>query len=569
MKALAVDDPRVIGEYRLRAQLGSGGMGRVYLGLSPGGRAVAIKVVHPDLARDTEFLRRFGQEVAAARAVSGIYTAPVVASGLNEHPPWLATAFVPGPALDQVVTEHGPLPEPALWPLLAGLVEALQAIHACNVVHRDLKPANVLLATDGPRVIDFGISRAADGTALTAAGVVFGTPGYMSPEQAEGSAAGSASDVFALGCVITYAATGAGPFGSGTAAAVLYRVVHGEPALDRVPPELREIVSACLAKDPADRPTLRTLAAAIASGRHATGPSAVAFWPPPVAGIIGAYQARLERETSANGQPAQAQGFSWATAAHPPTTASNPGSSRGTQWPQQPLPSPGPGPGWPYAGPGSRTGFGSPDGDAPPARHPQPQGYGSGSAQAAPASQASQVAPAPPRGYLPADGGPAGSGGPLGYPPPYQLGSRGAIYQLPGTMVAAVRLMYAGAAYALIYAIGFLIVIGSALKDDPGSHTSLGAVAVAVILLSLIEIAVWLWIARACQNGRRWARVTGTVLFGIHTLSVLAVLGNTHPGIERARLLTVISWLIACGAVVLLWQRPSNAFFRARAAIHR
>ena len=127
MKALAVDDPRVIGEYRLRAQLGSGGMGRVYLGLSPGGRAVAIKVVHPDLARDTEFLRRFGQEVAAARAVSGIYTAPVVASGLSEHPPWLATAFVPGPSLDQVVTEHGPMPEQALWPLLAGLVEALRS----------------------------------------------------------------------------------------------------------------------------------------------------------------------------------------------------------------------------------------------------------------------------------------------------------------------------------------------------------------------------------------------------------------------------------------------------------
>ena len=210
MKALAADDPRVIGEYRLRAQLGAGGMGRVYLGLSPAGRAVAIKVVHPELASDADFLRRFGQEVAAARAVSGIYTAPVVASGLNERPPWLATAFVPGPSLEQVVTEHGPLPEQALWPLLGGLVEALQAIHACGVVHRDLKPANVLLATDGPRVIDFGISRAADGTSLTAAGVVFGTPGYMSPEQAEGRGAGPESDVFALGCVVAYGAAGDG-----------------------------------------------------------------------------------------------------------------------------------------------------------------------------------------------------------------------------------------------------------------------------------------------------------------------------------------------------------------------
>ncbi len=335
MKALGTDDPRMIGGYRLRGQLGTGGMGRVYLGLSPGGRAVAIKVVHPDLARDSEFLRRFGQEVAAARAVSGIYTAPVVASGLEEHPPWLATAFVPGPSLDQVVSEHGPMPEPALWPLLAGLIEALQAIHACGVVHRDLKPANVLLAADGPRVIDFGISRAADGTALTVAGTVFGTPGYMSPEQAEGKAAGPASDVFALGCVIAYAATGAGPFGSGTAAAVLYRVVHGEPALDGMPPQLREVVAACLAKDPGARPTLLALAATIAHGMHATGPSAVAFWPRSVAGLIGAYQARLEQETR-TGDAGAGQEFSWATPEYPQTAPSNPGNG-----PQRPPQRPG------------------------------------------------------------------------------------------------------------------------------------------------------------------------------------------------------------------------------------
>ena len=327
MKALAADDPRVIGEYRLRAQLGSGGMGRVYLGLSPAGRAVAIKVVNPDLAGDEEFLHRFAQEVAAARAVSGIYTAPVVASGLNERPPWLATAFVPGPSLDQVVSENGPLPEPALWPLLAGLTEAMAAIHACGVVHRDLKPANVLLATDGPRVIDFGISRATDGTVLTAAGVVFGTPGYMSPEQAEGKPAGPASDMFALGCVIAYAAMGAGPFGTGTAAAVLYRVVHAEAALDGVPPALREIISGCLAKDPAARPTPAALAAAIAGRDHGTGPSAVAFWPRPVANVIGAYQARLEQETRGSGRPAEE--FSRASAAHPVTTPATPADLAG------------------------------------------------------------------------------------------------------------------------------------------------------------------------------------------------------------------------------------------------
>ena len=570
MKALAMDDPRVIGEYRLRAQLGAGGMGRVYLGLSPAGRAVAIKVVHPDLASDTEFLRRFQQEVAAARAVSGIYTAPVVASGLNERPPWLATAFVPGPSLDQVVTEHGPLPEPALWPLLAGLVEALQAIHACRVVHRDLKPANVLLAADGPRVIDFGISRAADGTALTAAGVVFGTPGYMSPEQAEGRAAGPDSDVFALGCVIGYAATGAGPFGSGTAAAVLYRVVHGEPALDGIPPRLREIVSACLAKDPAARPELRGLGAAIADGMHATGPSAVAFWPKSVAGIIGAYQARLEEETRTGGPPAEAEDFSWASAAYPRTTPSDPGNSR------RPQPSPpDPETRWPYPGPGPQAaqagaGFPASPGYSGPQGYPQPSGYGR--------AQASQALPPPPRGYLPANGGPPGYGGPpasagpMSYPQSYQPGSRGAIYALPSSMVNAVRLMYAGAAYALIYAIGVAAAAGSIIKNHPNdtvARSGLGAVVVVTIFLSLIEIALWLGIARACKNRRNGARVTGTVLFGIHTLGLLAVLGHSYPGIGVTKVLTSISWLIACGAVVFLWQRPSSAFFRAPTSIGR
>ena len=607
MKALAADDPRVIGEYRLRGQLGAGGMGRVYLGLSPAGRAVAIKVVHPDLASDAEFLRRFGQEVAAARAVSGIYTAPVVASGLNERPPWLATAFVPGPPLDQVVGENGPLPEQALWPLLAGLVEALQAIHACGVVHRDLKPANVLLAADGPRVIDFGISRAADGTALTAAGVVFGTPGFMSPEQAEGQSAGPASDVFALGCVVAYAATGAGPFGTGTAAAILYRVVYSEPVLDGIPPRLREMIAACLAKDPAARPTLRALSGATSSGRDATGPSAVAFWPSSVAGLIGAYQARLEQETRGGSRPAEAEGFSWvsrSTSAHPPTTPSDPGNNR----PQQ-QPPPGPGLGadtrWPYPGPSSQAGPASPGGFAAqgngaeqgnavpqanvgvqaqampgsqgypesqgyprsqgysqPQGHPQPQGYRDG--------QASQPPYAPPRGYLPANGGPASPGPPpsAGYPPPYQMGSRGPIAPLPASMATAVRLMYAGAAYALVWTIGVIVVWASIVKNHPvisgGSDHRLAGVVTLSVLLSVVDIALWLGIARACRRGKSGARVAGTVLFAIHTIGVLGVLASSEAGLDPAKVLTLIGWLIGCGAVAFLWQRPSSAFFAAR-----
>ena len=554
MKPLAADDPRVIGEYRLRAQLGAGGMGRVYLGLSPAGRAVAIKVVHPDLASDADFLRRFGQEVAAARAVSGIYTAPVVASGLNERPPWLATAFVPGPPLDQVVGENGPLPEQALWPLLAGLVEALQAIHACGVVHRDLKPANVLLATDGPRVIDFGIARAADGTSLTAAGVVFGTPGYMSPEQAEGRGAGPASDVFALGCVVAYAAAGMGPFGTGTAAAILYRVVHADPVLDGVPPRLRAVIAACLAKDPAARPSLRALSGMIAGGMDTTGPSAVAFWPSSVARLIGAHQARLEEQTRS--RPPEGGGFSWAASTHRPTTPSDPGRNQPAppaEPPSSPRP-PGqqpPAPRWPYSGPGGAQA--SVGAQAVRARRRW--------ACSTRSRAATCPATASRRPSRPATRRRTGRD------------RAGATVPLPASMVTAVRLMYAGAAYALIWAIGVIAVSASIVKHYPlasasGDHRLAGAVTLA-ILLCAADIALWLGIARACRRGSSGARVAGTVLFAVHTVGVLGVATSSQAGLGPAKVLTLIGWLIGLGAVVALWQRPSSAFFTAQASLNR
>jgi len=298
MKLLSADDPRTAGEFRLRARLGAGGMGVVYIGFSPAGRAVAVKVVQPSLASDQAFLARFRREVAAVRAVSGFYTAPVVAAGPDEHPPWLATAFVPGPALHEVITAHGPLPEDALWRLAAGLTEALRAIHGSGVIHRDLKPSNVLLAADGPRLIDFGISHAADGSALTATGQVFGSPGYMSPEQAEGHRVGPASDVFSLGCVLAFAATGRRPFGDGSAAVMLYRVVYGQPVLDGMSSRVRDLVVACLAKDPSARPPLAALASVI-GGALGPEPSGTSFWPGPVASVLAAYQARLEAELQA------------------------------------------------------------------------------------------------------------------------------------------------------------------------------------------------------------------------------------------------------------------------------
>jgi peptide/nickel transport system substrate-binding protein len=293
MEPLAAGDPPVIGGFRLNARLGFGGMGRVYLGFSPAGRAVAVKVVRPELAMDAGFRRRFHTEVEAARRVSGAYTAPVIAAGPDDDPPWLATVFVPGPSLDDVVSGYGALPAVAAWKLAGGLVEAMQAVHSCGVVHRDLKPGNVLLAEDGPRVIDFGIARALDGVSLTATRTVIGTVPFMSPEQAEGQDIGPASDVFALGAVIVYAATGSPPFGDGTDASVMYRIVHGRPSLAGVPSGLLEIVSACLVKDPAARPGLPALTEMIRSGSPGADLSATSFWPEPLLASIQTHKLAL------------------------------------------------------------------------------------------------------------------------------------------------------------------------------------------------------------------------------------------------------------------------------------
>ena len=308
LEPLAPGDPLKVGGYELRARLGSGGMGRVYLGFSAAGRAVAVKVVHPALAGDQEFRARFRREAAAAQAVSGAYTASVVAAGPDDDPPWLATVFVPGPSLAEAVADGGPLPAASVWRLAAGLVEALQALHSRGLVHRDLKPANVLLAVDGPRVIDFGISRALEATSVTATGTTVGTPSFMSPEQAEGGPPEPAGDVFSLGGVLAFAATGAAPFGDGSPAEVLYRVVHSAPALDGIPVPLRDLVSGCLAKAPAARPPLSRLAAAIAAAAPAAAVSSpTSFWPDALTDLIRAYHDRLSPDAAAGEGPERTQ----------------------------------------------------------------------------------------------------------------------------------------------------------------------------------------------------------------------------------------------------------------------
>jgi len=250
---LRPDDPRAIGPYRLTGQLGCGGMGRVFLGLTADGLPVAVKIIRAELSADGEFRTRFRHEVAAARRASGVFTARMVDADLDGPVPWLATEYVAGPSLAEAVDCRGPLPVDKVLRLAAGLTEGLTAIHAAGVVHGDLKPSNILLAEDGPRLIDFGISWAA--WASTMPGWSFGSPRFMSPEHALGAAIGPPSDIFSLGAVLTFAATGQGPFGSGSNAALIYRVVNSPALLDPVPGELRGLVASCLAKQPGDRPT--------------------------------------------------------------------------------------------------------------------------------------------------------------------------------------------------------------------------------------------------------------------------------------------------------------------------
>ncbi|MFD0898953.1 serine/threonine-protein kinase [Actinomadura sediminis] len=282
MEGLRPGDPRQVGPYRLESRLGGGGMGQVYLGRFRSGRPVAVKIVRPEFAGDAGFRRRFALEVEAARRVGGFFAAQVVDADPDADPPWLVTAYIPGPSLHAAVERHGPLPATALGVLGAGLAEGLAAVHACDLVHRDLKPSNVLLADDGPRVIDFGIARALDATAHTLTQGVVGTPSFMSPEQANGEAAGPPSDVFALGSVLVFAATGRGPFGAGPALAILRRVIDEEPDLTGLTGALRETVAACLAKDPDDRPTVAEVLDRLA----APAATATRWLPPEITTVI-------------------------------------------------------------------------------------------------------------------------------------------------------------------------------------------------------------------------------------------------------------------------------------------
>ena len=247
-------DPPQVGRYRLVARLGAGGMGVVYLGVDPTGHQVAVKVLRPELADDPEFRVRFGREITMLTRVQGVCTVRVIEADTKAPRPFLVTEYADGPSLSEYVGGRGPLDPQMLYGLATGLAEALTAIHAAGIVHRDLKPSNVLLTSGGPKVIDFGIAQSLDTTSLTKTGITVGSAGFMAPEQIMGKA-GTAADIFTWAVTVAYAASGQSPFGTGTSDVMLYRIMHATPDISAVPPGLRPLVEAALAKEPRDRPT--------------------------------------------------------------------------------------------------------------------------------------------------------------------------------------------------------------------------------------------------------------------------------------------------------------------------
>jgi hypothetical protein len=604
MEPLSANDPRTIGEFRLHAQLGAGGMGQVYLGFSPAGRAVAIKVIHPQFARDQEFLRRFSHEVAAASAVGGMYTAPVVDYDLEDSPPWLATAYVPGPTLAAVVSKHGPLPEPATWRLAAGLTEALRAIHAKGLVHRDLKPANVVLADSGPHVIDFGISRASGSmTQLTSAGMAMGTPGYMSPEQAQSQAAGPASDVFSLGCMLAYAATGHPPFNGDNPASILYQIVTTEPDLSMIPLGLRQVIQACLNKNPADRPEPARLIAMINELGPATPVTLGSFWPGSVARVIAAEQAAQTPTgltppgpfTGAAGTGRMSGSTSFASPARGERTptalaAPTPGQVASATG-HAPMISDGY-----YASAAQGRSAQAPSGPAIPPMPASPQAYGAQqpygqvppgqppTGQASSYSAYTTQAPSYP-GQQQRNGGDALSQ----YAPARR---KPATSEVPGPVQTAIRLMYAGFAATVLDALLTLPVLGrynhaAKVAQDAATrdgllklgksvraesvraanetnvwHTQnqMAGVMAIVLAADVLGLACWAWLAVAARRGNGWTRIAGTVLLAVYSVVALLVGFDTKndPGAEFT---TLLVWALGVATVVPLWSQQAREFF--------
>ncbi|MFE4606816.1 serine/threonine-protein kinase [Streptomyces niveus] len=382
MEKLTAGDPQRIGAYRLLARLGAGGMGQVYLARSDRGRTVAVKLVRKELAEQDEFRNRFRLEVAAARRVGGAWTAPVLDANTEAAVPWVATGYVAGPSLQDIVSgPHGPLPARSVRILGSGLAHALQDIHGAGLIHRDLKPSNVMVTIEGPKVIDFGIARALEtvtGAGLTGTGGLVGSPGFMAPEQVRGTPITPACDVFCLGSVLAYAATGHLPFGTADTAVhvLMFRIAQEEPNLSELPEGLRELVADCLKKDPSLRPTPAQILARVGEPDDDDGGGEP--WLP------GALLAQLGSD-AVQLLDHEEPGARTAPAFTPPPPAPEPPSTPQPPLPQQygyPQPGQPPLPPWgatpPYGPPPSSYGHPSPYGPTPPytpapAPAPQPE----------------------------------------------------------------------------------------------------------------------------------------------------------------------------------------------------
>ena len=542
MEPLSSDDPAEIGGFRLRARLGAGGMGRVYLASTPGGRRVALKVVRPELGDDADFRSRFRQEIEAAQRVRGLYTAELLSADPTATPPWLVTAYVPGPSLQQAVAEHGPMPPETVILLMAGVAEALQAIHAAGVVHRDLKPSNVLLAPDGPRVIDFGIARAAEATNLTQSGVAVGSPQFMAPEQIRGLAITPAIDVFALGAVAAFAVGGRAPFGEGHVAALMHRVLNEPPNLTGCSGPLRTLIERCLAKDAPDRPSPAEIIESCRAQAAGNLGDFTDSWLPPAMAAAAARAPGMQGSApfpSSAAARAPANGTTQAPGGAP----SGPGRS--------PCPAPDAGRTTP-PGAGSTT----PPGGSTAAHstsRPRPAGVNGPTGPVGPAYPAGPA-------YSAGSSGPTGPGGPAA---PTWPGGRTPV---PSSLTTAARLMYAGAGLSALGTIVGLATVHELQVIAAQQSAARGAVGAAVAILlihGVIGTALWFWLARETRRGRRRARAWATAIFCIATVSGISV--DAHAlSTGPTQAFSGIEWVIGLCAVILLWNRPSRSYYAAQ-----
>ena len=589
MEPLSSDDPTEIGGYKLRSRLGAGGMGRVYLAATPGGRRVALKVVRPELGDDPDFRTRFRQEIAAAQRVRGLYTAELINADPEATPPWLVTAYVPGPSLQRAINDQGPMPAETVTLLMAGIAEALQAIHMAGVVHRDLKPSNVMLAPDGPRVIDFGIARAAESASVTRSGIRVGSPQFMAPEQIRSTAATPSVDIFALGSVAAFASTGRPPFGEGDPAALMYRVLNEQPNLTGCSGPVRDLIERCLAKDPAGRPDPGEIIDACRAMAHGNlGDFSESYWPtlstPAQAGAAteapSSPPAGNSPPSPASGSPAPGANAPGSSGRSAPASAAGaaaaavaganagvvppewarprPSSSRSSGPRRAPIASGAP------SGPNSAT-------PGAPAGSGSPVAPGSSRSSNTSNNPRTSTGPRTPTGQRPAPGptGPRGRNGVPTGPRPYPAPPSPGRLPIPATLNSAAKAMYVGAGLALVgllAGLGTLHSLRVAIEEqNPNASSgyvssSLGTAVFTLVILGGVGAVLWLLMARLTRRGERRARTMSTLLFALATLIALN-LSARGEATALSGAFGALEWVVGLIAIILLWSAPSRQYF--------